>query len=710
MSSSPTESYNAAPKEQVKPPTGDAISRDTTGDQHKTPRRIPPSRAISTSLLTQALETTYEVDESTPTSPSAPKFPLDPSLSLSATPRNGTQAPHHHDAHYNQSLTLLQSDGTQDTKDSMAVTIAGPPGDLRVDSGLGGKLRLSPGDFMFHSLFTNRRPTIGNNRGRGTSLERTEREKRIHIPPKESYNPNPGDTGLPRTFNPDSPITPTAFSTTQPTEGTRARYRSWRDPQVGPAAEKTWSIGGNGDDNGGQVEKSITEAMTGVEPNSRSRKSSHSLRFFKEGLPDDPKLRESKNRGRSKESRNQKNLLLVDGIIARNGIMQSPKEMVYSPSWDRSPGLKSPMGPSSDVEKLKTPRRTTPSSLTGGLSAETGYFDMSADIKMSPGDQLKEMPAQLLADIRTHHNLTPGASKGSSFSRSIPVTESERTKLKTPSDELDQLLFDEVPERGAENGDSSPDKSHDEEEDSGEEQIASALFVPHKTPHDSPDRARRGSFGVSETKPHLSRKQTGTASPIWLEEHEVLPSKHLEAKIDSLLQETVAQSLSGTPKKVDDPVFKRVVNALDRFDTQTPRKDSAFTEFETSIIVEDNEITPTGSLKETNHLEEIYHQPLFSPPPIEEPKVKQALDAIELIPYRHQVGGHTTMWRFSKRAVCKQLNNGENVFYEKVEHYHPELLPFLPRYVFNEPSLVSAKCMMKTTRIRPRMHCLKLVC
>jgi len=31
--------------------------------------------------------------------------------------------------------------------------------------------------------------------------------------------------------------------------------------------------------------------------------------------------------------------------------------------------------------------------------------------------------------------------------------------------------------------------------------------------------------------------------------------------------------------------------------------------------------------------------------------------------------------------VCKQLNNRENEFYEKVEQDHPDLLPFLPRYI-----------------------------
>ncbi len=56
------------------------------------------------------------------------------------------------------------------------------------------------------------------------------------------------------------------------------------------------------------------------------------------------------------------------------------------------------------------------------------------------------------------------------------------------------------------------------------------------------------------------------------------------------------------------------------------------------------------------------------------------LGAVELKPFNHQVGGHSTVYRFSRRAVCKQLNNRENEFYETVERHHPELLDFLPRY------------------------------
>jgi len=55
--------------------------------------------------------------------------------------------------------------------------------------------------------------------------------------------------------------------------------------------------------------------------------------------------------------------------------------------------------------------------------------------------------------------------------------------------------------------------------------------------------------------------------------------------------------------------------------------------------------------------------------------------AVTLEPYKHQVGGHSTIFRFSRRAVCKQLNSRENEFYERVEKSHPDMLKFMPRYI-----------------------------
>lgn len=55
--------------------------------------------------------------------------------------------------------------------------------------------------------------------------------------------------------------------------------------------------------------------------------------------------------------------------------------------------------------------------------------------------------------------------------------------------------------------------------------------------------------------------------------------------------------------------------------------------------------------------------------------------SVELTPFRHRVGGHTAIFRFSKRAVCKVLINQEDRWYEAVELRHDELLKFMPKYI-----------------------------
>ncbi|CUM64254.1 uncharacterized protein PRCAT00001851001 [Priceomyces carsonii] len=55
--------------------------------------------------------------------------------------------------------------------------------------------------------------------------------------------------------------------------------------------------------------------------------------------------------------------------------------------------------------------------------------------------------------------------------------------------------------------------------------------------------------------------------------------------------------------------------------------------------------------------------------------------AVELRPFKNKVGGHTAIFSFSKRAVCKALMNRENIWYENVELRHPELLKFMPKYI-----------------------------
>lgn len=55
--------------------------------------------------------------------------------------------------------------------------------------------------------------------------------------------------------------------------------------------------------------------------------------------------------------------------------------------------------------------------------------------------------------------------------------------------------------------------------------------------------------------------------------------------------------------------------------------------------------------------------------------------AVELRPFKNKVGGHTAIFRFSRKAVCKALVNRENLFYETVELRVLELLEFMPKYI-----------------------------
>ncbi|PWZ00916.1 hypothetical protein BCV70DRAFT_230966 [Testicularia cyperi] len=54
---------------------------------------------------------------------------------------------------------------------------------------------------------------------------------------------------------------------------------------------------------------------------------------------------------------------------------------------------------------------------------------------------------------------------------------------------------------------------------------------------------------------------------------------------------------------------------------------------------------------------------------------------VQLQPFNNQVGGHNSIFQFSKRAVCKPLVGRENEFYEAVEREHPSLLAFIPQYL-----------------------------
>jgi hypothetical protein len=250
----------------------------------------------------------------------------------------------------------------------------------------------------------------------------------------------------------------------------------------------------------------------------------------------------------------------------------------------------------------------------------------------------RTMPAALLAEIQRHQNLTPGATKGSSFSKSIPVVESERPKPEDMEHDANLYIIKESQDATAYDSSGLSQVKGADEDDSEEEQhtvLSSALFIPH---HD-----KNYSSQEQKSVPLLSPVHVKPISP-YSEKGAYFPEPDLPS----------SQELR-------------------------PRSEEGFTRAEENrSLVDDHGITPPDSLKTVGHE---FASSTTDHTHDDEADDIQPLEAIELMPYRHQVGGHTIMWRFAKRAVCKKLNNAENKFYEKVEESHPELLEFLPRCV-----------------------------
>ncbi|KAL0580301.1 inositol polyphosphate kinase kcs1 [Marasmius crinis-equi] len=98
---------------------------------------------------------------------------------------------------------------------------------------------------------------------------------------------------------------------------------------------------------------------------------------------------------------------------------------------------------------------------------------------------------------------------------------------------------------------------------------------------------------------------------------------------------------------------------------------------------------------------------------------QEDLPHIPLRPFRNQVGGHSAIYKFTKRAVCKPLVSRENLFYEAVEREAPPLLDYIPRYLGvmlvsyrrvpksnhgNSPQISSQSLDDSSLRPRPPIH------
>ncbi|CAG8232282.1 unnamed protein product [Penicillium salamii] len=395
----------------------------------------------------------------------------------------------------------------------------------------------------------------------------------------------------------------------------------------------------------GRVDSSIEANLTNAEPasNVRSRKSSHYLGLFKENTTSpDRKRREDRDRDRAQD----------EAVESQNHVMDLEQE---PRTWPEEDALLR--------NSISLP------SLGDGPSLDPPPPDVSQN---RPHDEPHKrpppaLPRSLLEEIRNFH-LTPGGRHGSSFSQSIPTQYSERNRDYFQKESHVSLSpvnsFEQDERRGSQ-------RFGVEEEEN--EQISSAVYFPHeRTVPDGVDGVQQYPEGPRDVQPvQLTVPEKGQELMLVPQERNShSPEKEISHVDISLRSKNENKILYGDIHSPRESVPEKPLSTISEISWDSAHESEPG--YESHDLSEDglfdDSKTPTAT-------------PTQRPRILSHPKPPGPLGAVELKPYRHQVGGHTTVFRFSRRAVCKQLNNRENEFYERIERRHPEMLVFLPKYI-----------------------------
>ena len=440
----------------------------------------------------------------------------------------------------------------------------------------------------------------------------------------------------------------------------------------------------------GRVEKRIEATLADAEPTShaRSRKSSHTLGLFKEN-----NVSQSARRGQDRSRTASDNAIDASMIVnkphnenlAQDG--QRGRPLPLRLERDAPLGnTERPMSVHSEHahrninnndSSLQDP--TVVSTARSGRSPSRGphgdtgpTVDTSkgslADRSEKIGDAAKRrIPPRLLEEIRNFHNLAaPFHDKFRSTQPKITTAGVGLEDKNSSSHHVDALL-NNPSQRDTLNSSQAIEDPENEDEEA--EHISSALYYPHEAP--SPDALEDVSIDdARKVKEGQIDMDTRLPEPaISMSDENEAPSEDVDI---ALQVHNKNRYLHGDMQQAGQPLESALSSASES-EYESLEEAGRPSMQEDSSLTDDAEVTPRASpnsrksylLSRTRKTRHVRAAPLR---------------AVELKPYNHQVGGHTTVFRFSKRAVCKQLSNRENEFYEVVEREHPDLLKFLPRY------------------------------
>ena len=445
----------------------------------------------------------------------------------------------------------------------------------------------------------------------------------------------------------------------------------------------------------GRVEKRIEATLADAEPSShaRSRKSSHTLGLFKENTTTSGTKRDQERERTASDNAIDKSIeadkvsydeAIKDDRRGRPTLDSSQKDGVPKscPPYPDPDGKKTENKDPSSCHRQ--PSRPPSSSRTGeelpvkSLSDPDITTDASrgnlANRSGKSGDTSKtKVPSRLLEEIRDFHNLAaPFHQKFRSTQPKGATSSSDEAESGSGENEAswrDQGDIDA--------GSSIKASQEAENEDEETEHISSALYYPHEAPSPdaledvSIDDARKAKDSQLEADPPLPEPAMSIVDGDEAPSEDVDIALQVHNKSNYLHGDL--QKARPSAELESKPLLESELSSASESDYESLEETPRPNMHEDSSLTDNAEATPRASPNSRkSYLLSRSRKPRRSP--------RAPLGAVELKPYNHQVGGHTTVFRFSKRAVCKQLSNRENEFYEVVEREHPELLKFLPRY------------------------------
>ncbi|KAL8731175.1 MAG: hypothetical protein Q9166_003582 [cf. Caloplaca sp. 2 TL-2023] len=421
----------------------------------------------------------------------------------------------------------------------------------------------------------------------------------------------------------------------------------------------------------GRVEKRIEATLAKAEPSTtaRSRKSSHLLGLFKENTVQDPRKLPDKVsspligelKGDQESSKVVPSGATTEEFLAQErGLSPAGRGLVAQPGGQQK---------RSESQRLASDQAKR--EIGKGVNSPAQHDFEGPNRPVRPNDQQENLQ---------HHELTiPSGTKPEQ--RKTPIQQS----LTSPKHEVlsvkDEVGISEIPELEALTEQRRPETiaEGEGEDDSDKEEISSALYYPHQAPSpdaldalDDPKVTRAASLDKLDHS-DLGPPAEADFDPDYNDE---APSEEVDIALQSQNKQRYLHGDLPKAKVLQEDIaaFDSGVSSASESEYDSLDESGRSTSGDESRLLADAEMTPKASPG-------AYPTFLRSKPWKGRVRPPAPFGAVELKPYTHQVGGHCTVYKFSKRAVCKPLSNRENEFYEVIEAQHPELLKFLPRYI-----------------------------